>query len=328
MNLPDEEKPPAPEPEPHPEPSPKPATRKLVHQLSTAQRPDEGQGQPASILGFREVKQKTAETRSASVHSRRQVPEQTPAGPDPVSQPGDKVRNPAIGSAPPREQSDPGSKLRRIEDAGRQAPPAKLPWTYRLLLNKERTRAAFWDIGSLLSVVGNAVLLVLVMAFQIRHLRTTLNGLMGGLYGNFGALGDATISTNITLEAQVPVSFMLPVQQLTTVTLTEAVVIPNTNLVMNSDSFAINGPARITLPRGTNLPIALTMDVPVQTTIPISLLVPVTIPLSQTQLSSSFRNLQKVIQPFYCTLNVDAQYPEGIYLCAEHVTPTPLPGTP
>jgi hypothetical protein len=70
----------------------------------------------------------------------------------------------------------------------------------------------------------------------------------------------------------------------------------------------------------------LNMDIPVQITVPISLQVPVNIPLNQTQLHIPFTGLQQTIRPLVCSFNRNAQYPQGVFICTEHDTPTP--GTP
>jgi hypothetical protein len=52
----------------------------------------------------------------------------------------------------------------------------------------------------------------------------------------------------------------------------------------------------------------------------------VNIPLNQTGLQEPLTSLQTSLRPLYCSLDKNAQYPDGIYLCAEHDIPTP--GTP
>ena len=74
------------------------------------------------------------------------------------------------------------------------------------------------------------------------------------------------------------------------------------------------------------IPVRLNLEIPVQSTIPINLQVPVNIPLNQTELHEPFTGLQTSLRPLYCMFNKNAQYPEGIYICAEHDAPTP--GTP
>jgi hypothetical protein len=239
------------------------------------------------------------------------------------------------GSEPRESRSsrgiNPGLKLRALEAASRNAPPPKLPLKYRLRPDRELARRAAWDVAAISSLVVNAVLVgvLLLMAIQIRNLKTTLNGLLGGLYGNFVEMDNASIATTITVNSDVQLNFNLPIQQNTDVVLTQNVPIPGARVTINSDLLTINNaPAHVTLPAGTSLPIALNMIVPVQMSVPVSLLVPVNIPLANTELHQPFKGLQNTILPLYCTFNKNAQYPEGLFICAEHDNPTPIPGAP
>jgi hypothetical protein len=228
---------------------------------------------------------------------------------------------------------DPDLRLRAFVSPVKTTLPPKTPKKIRLRPNREMTRRAYWDVAAAFSLVVNAILVgaLLVMSGQIRNLKTTMNGLLGGLYSNFVEMDKASITTTIPVDAQIPVVFSLPIQRNTTVTLTSAVPIIGAQVVINSGGLSINAPANVTLPAGTNLPIALNMDVPVQLTVPINLQVPVNIPLNQTNLHTPFTGLQQTIRPLYCTINKNAQYPQGFYICAEHDIPTlgtPTLGTP
>ncbi|HEY5271519.1 MAG TPA: hypothetical protein VII97_14365 [Anaerolineales bacterium] len=225
---------------------------------------------------------------------------------------------------------NPGLRLRALVTAGKNAPPLKPQSESRLFTSRERTRRAYWDVTAGFSLIVNAKLVgvLMIMAIQINNLKTTVNDLLSGLYGNFVEMGKASITTTITMDTQVPIDFMLPIQQNTDVILTHNVAIPNAHVVINSGGFTVNAPATVTLPAGTNLPIALNMAVPVQATVPITLQVPVNIPLNQTQLHTPFAGLQNTIHPFYCSFDKNAQYPQGIYICIDHDVPTPSPGVP
>ena len=225
--------------------------------------------------------------------------------------------------------NNPGQRLRAFEAAAKKAPPARVPWRFRLRPTRERTHRAYWDVTTTISLIVNAILVgvLFIMYGQIRNLQTsvntTVNRLLGGLYGNFVKMDQASINTTIQVNAQIPLDFNLPVSQNTQVVLTSDVSIPKAHVVINTGVLNINAQATVTLPAGTTLPIALNLDIPVQTTIPISLLVPVNIPMNQTELHEPFTGLQTSLRPLYCMFNNNAQYPEGIYICAEHNTPTP-----
>jgi hypothetical protein len=221
-------------------------------------------------------------------------------------------------------EDNPGRRLHALEAAAKESPPARLPWQFRLRARGETTHRAYWDIAATISLIVNAILigLLIVMAGQIKNLKTTMNNLLGGLYGNFVKMDDASINTTILVDAQIPLDFNLPVSQNTEVVLTQDVSIPRAHVVINTGGLAIDAQANVTLPAGTALPIALNLNIPVQSTIPISLQVPVSIPLSRTELHDPFSGLQTTLRPLYCLLNKNAQYPEGVYICGEHDSPT------
>jgi hypothetical protein len=307
----------------------------VVHRGGPAHQPTEGERKPASLFGTRPTP-RPAPSRPAPTVASPPSDGSEEIRPDPIpatEQQAETVPGSAGQAIPRRNGSsgkgiNPGLRLRAFEAAARNAPPARVPMKYRLRPNAELTRRAYWDIAAALSLVVNAILVgvLLVMAVQLRNLKTTLNGLLGGLYSNFVQMDKANINTTITVDTQIPLSFSLPVSQNTNVTLTDAVNIRGAWVIINSGPLSINSAANVTLPAGTNLPIALNMDIPVQVTVPISLQVPVNIPLDQTQLHAPFTGLQQTIRPLYCSFNRNAQYPQGVFICAEHDSPTP--GTP
>ena len=229
-------------------------------------------------------------------------------------------------AAGPSEENNPGRRLHAIESAARNTPHAKIPWKYRIHLTGETTHRAYWDVATAFSLIVNIILIAVVlgMAFQIRTLNTTLNSLnsigsnvLGGLYGDFAKMDQASINTTIAVDTQIPLNFNLPVSQNTTVVLTSNVAIPKAHIVINTGGLAINSVANVTLPAGTSLPISLNLTIPFQSTIPISLQLPVNIPLNQTGLHQPITEVQTTILPLYCMLNKNAQYPQGTFICAQ-----------
>jgi hypothetical protein len=230
-----------------------------------------------------------------------------------------------------RNMPSPGARLRAAVEAGKHAKPLKLPLRYRLRPDRQKARYAYWDIAAALSLVVNAVLIgiLVTMAGQLKTLKQAVStGLLGGLYSSFVNMDNASIATTITVDAQIPLNFNLPVQQNTNVVLTQKTNIPGAYIGINILGAPVNGPANVTLPAGTNLPIALNMNIPVQATIPISLQVPVNIPLAATGLHGPFVGLQQAIQPYYCMLEPDAQYPQGTFICRQSGETTPANGAP
>jgi hypothetical protein len=319
MKLPDINE--LPEEKPTPQEESKSEPKRIVHRPMTVPLPGESNPKPASF--FRRKPKLIPQPKTAPPTQPVPTTDPGPAHrPQAESQFARPLRSSGQGLPPRSDISgkgiNPGLKLRALEASGRNAPSPKLPSKHRLLPDRSLVRRAAWDVAAITSLVINIVLaaVLLLMAFQIRNLKSTVEGLLGGLYGNFVDMDNATIATSITVQAQVPVSFDLPVSQNTDVVLTSAVYIPGAHVTINSGALTIdNAPANVTLPIGTSLPIALNMTIPVQTTIPITLQVPVNIPLNQTELHEPFTGLQKTVLPFYCAFNKNAQYPEGIFIC-------------
>jgi hypothetical protein len=302
-------------------------------------QPGETGKKPASMIGGQSTPRPwNKKLAKAMLPSKADLPEAIPpeSAMQVENQPAGPVLIPGRGIPTRSEDEDnPGRRLHAFEAAAKEAPPAKIPWKYRLRPTRETTHRAYWDVATTFSLIINVILvgLLLVMAFQIKNLKTTVNALsalgnnaLGGLYANFVQMDQASINTTIAVDAQVPLNFNLPVSQNTTVVLTNNVNIPNAHVVINTGGLAINSLASVTLPAGTSLPIALNLTIPIQSTIPISLQVPVNIPLNQTELHQPFTGLQTTILPLYCMLNKNAQYPEGTFLCAPQNAATP--GTP
>jgi hypothetical protein len=224
--------------------------------------------------------------------------------------------------------TNPGRRLHAFEAAAIHSPPARVPWQYRLRPNRELTHRAYWDVAATFSLIVNAILigLLLILAGQVRNLRATVNGLLGGLYGNIARMDQANINKTIQVNAQIPLDITVPFSQNTDAVLNSDVSIPNAHLIINTGLLRLNTQANVMLPAGTVLPVSLNLSIPVKSTIPVSLQVPVNIPLSQTGLHDPLTGLQASLRPLTCMLDKNAQYPTGIYLCAEH--DVPIPGVP
>lgn len=205
-----------------------------------------------------------------------------------------------LPSGKPRVQ-----KPQPARQPSRAIPPIRLP-TFRLpsLANLSRPeidrlglRRAYWDVIATMSLILNAVLIVvlLVVSRWSMHTLDTLNRrvLFDGLYQNFGKMDAAHIRATIPVSETIHIS--LPIRQTTVVTLTESTLIRGARVSI------LNTPADITLPAGTRLPIAL--DMTVEADVPISLTVPVDIPLAQTELHEPFSNLQETFKPAIALLH-------------------------
>ena len=162
-------------------------------------------------------------------------------------------------------------------------------------------------------IVNIVLIVILLLALQmLGTLQFTANdqvsGLLGGLYNNFVKMDQASITTNIHVEKEIPVQFSLNVSGPTTVTLSQDVTINGALVTVGTGGLNIvNARATIVLPQGTNLPINIqNLVVPVDQQVLAVLDVPVNIPLNQTQLHEPFVGLQKVIEPWYCLVEPNA----------------------
>ncbi len=307
--------------------------KRVIHLSKPPAQSDDGNRKPASFFGRRPA------SRPATANRPEEHPFVKPETPSRnVKTKGFPMQGEQPITRNIEKSNQPDLRLRTLVNAGREVPPPEPPFEpplksktrSRPLSRGERTRRAYWDITTAFSLIVNAILVavLLIMARQINNLKTPVNGLLSGLYGNFVEMDKASITTTITVDTQVPINFMLPIQQNTEVMLTSDVTIPNAYVVINSGGLSISAAARVTLPAGTNLPIALNLSVPVLATVPVTLQVPVNIPLSQTELHRPFTGLQDTLRPLYCLLDKNAQYPQGYYICTNHDTATSTPGTP
>lgn len=171
-----------------------------------------------------------------------------------------------------------------------------------------------WRFAIVFSLIVNLALVVaLVVAlaaiFQVR--RQVADPLVSGLHTSFVEMNQASIVTTIIVsdtimvDDTIPVVFDLPLNQATTVVLTQDTPIPRTIVRLNG----IGIPTDITLPAGTPLNINLNLSVPVSQTVPVrlrvpvQLQVPVNIPLNQTELSTPFTRLERVVSPYQLLLD-------------------------
>ncbi len=215
---------------------------------------------------------------------------------------------------------NPGKKLRVFMDAAKQAQPPKLPLKYHLRPDWQKTRHAFWDVATVLSMLINIFLiaaLILLSREQFLLKRMVVGNLLGGLYTNIGKLDSAHIKTTLQVQTEILVEFPLQIDQPTQVTLTEDTTITGARLTLTTGiGTIISDPTKIILPKGTILPVQLNMTVPVKTTVPVSIPVSVDIPLSSTDLHEPFTNLKEnVIGPYLTSLWGGAYYWEDVPAC-------------
>jgi hypothetical protein len=181
-----------------------------------------------------------------------------------------------------------------------------------------RILPVFWTIASVLSLVVNAIMLLLVI-FLVRGMGslnvTSLGpGVVSGLYNNFELMDQAHIKTTIPVQTSIPLNLSIPVQTTTGITLAQAVTIPGAHVKITTDLFNIDAPANVTLPAGTSLNVTMNFTVPVQSDVPVTLNVPVDIALHDTELHPAIAGFQDSLRPLYCIVT-----PAGLSLSGEPV---------
>jgi len=300
-------------------------TKRVVHLPKQPSPDEERKAQFASI--FRRKGSPPAETAD--------TPEASPAGRTGMGASGLKPnRYPATYEKPVPSQnskgSNPGLRLRALETAGKSTQPPDTSKKKGLSFIRGQGNRDFQNLLVISSLVINAILIVflVLMAIQLRNMKTVMNGMLSGLYDHVAELGKTNITSTVMVETQVPLDFMLPIQQDSEVILTRNVAIPNAHIVINSGGLTINSTANITLPAGTSLPIALNLSVPVQHSIPVSLQVPIYIPLSQTELRAPLDGLQETLRTYICNFNKNARNSLGVNICEDQGVPVSTPGAP
>jgi len=175
---------------------------------------------------------------------------------------------------------------------------------------------AFWTIASILSLTVNIILIVILLLIfrMLGAIQATANdqasGLLGGLYTNFVKMDQATIISNIPVDASIPLNITVPVQTTTQITLAQSATIPNAHVRIDTAQMKLDADAVVTLPANTPLMVNLNFQLPVQNSVPVHLEVPVKIPLNRTELHEPFVGLQKVVQPWYCLIEPNATFNE------------------
>jgi hypothetical protein len=178
---------------------------------------------------------------------------------------------------------------------------------------------AFWTAASIISLLVNAILVVVVVAL-LRNIGSINaaeigSGILSGLYTNFELMDAAHIRTSIPLQTNIPLDLSVPVQTTTGITLAKDASIPGAHVKINTALFNIDAPASVTLPAGTTMQVAMSFSLPVQAQVPVNLSVPVDIAVSDTELHPAIVGLQDTLRPLYCMVAPSAQALSGDPVC-------------
>jgi hypothetical protein len=127
-----------------------------------------------------------------------------------------------------------------------------------------------WTIASVLSLTGNIILVLVLIALLVGinrmglstsyllGLGNSLLSLPEGLYANFEKMDRASITTEVVVNTTIPVQFDLQLNQQTDVVLSQDVTITNALVTVNTGGLNISrANTTIVLPQGTTLPVFL-----------------------------------------------------------------------
>lgn len=247
-------------------------------------------------------------------------------GEDEDASPLDRIRRSAGGKVPQKSEGASTPKVNiPIQPQAASKPTTKS--SPKTIVNKKEYKflPAFWTIASVVSMLVNiGVVIALVVIVQwlggteasLAFAKGQATGLLGGLHENFVKMDEASITTTIHVEKDIPVQFSLNVSGNTIVTLSENVPISGARVTLLNGDLIKNESAYIVLPAGTKLPVFIeNLVVPVDKTVPVVLDVPVDIPLNTTELHDPFVGLRKVVEPYYCLLQKNVIV-NGVDVCA------------
>jgi hypothetical protein len=177
----------------------------------------------------------------------------------------------------------------------------------------------YWTIASSVSLVANAVLLVLVLSLLHAagaQSATRLDpAVLGGLYTNLEQMDMAHIKATIPVQTSIPLNVSVPIQTTTNITLAQDVTIQGAHVRIDTGGLNIDAPASITLPAGTLLEAALDFKAPLRTETPVVLNIPIDIAIQDTELHAGLFGLQAAIRPLLCEASPRAVSLAGEAIC-------------
>ena len=161
---------------------------------------------------------------------------------------------------------------------------------------------AFKTFAIIFSFIMNFVLLIVLMAVGgliIPIVNDIVEPIVGGLNDSFVDMSEATISQEIAIDTEMPISFTLPLELKNTEVVLAGPVDVSTpaTFVLPGGGGQISGQVFLTLEPGLVLPVNITEDVPVDQVIPVTMDVPVEIPLAETELGVPFLTLKGLFEP-------------------------------
>ncbi len=186
---------------------------------------------------------------------------------------------------------------------------------------------AFWTVACIFSLAVNIILIAVLISFGRNFFSMkdqVAKGLVNGASENLALMDKAHIvkivpvSTDVSLQNNLPVDFDLPVNQDTQLVLAEDTEISGAYIYLNNTPVQtdLTLPAKSPIMVSMNMSIPVSATVPMSMTVPVSLQVPVDIAVDQTDLHQSIVGLQEVIEPYKTLMESTYSTPQDLPVCS------------
>lgn len=168
------------------------------------------------------------------------------------------------------------------------------------LLYEGKPWTAFKNFAVVFSLLMNFIMLTIFLFVTLLVIPYTnfMTSFITELKSAFNQLERAELVQKINLNTEMPINFTLPLSDTVNFTPTEPITIPITTTMDFPDGYSMDGELQFILPAGTNLPLSLNLDLPVDQTVPISVNIDIVIPIDETELGQTFREIEAIYDPF------------------------------
>lgn len=167
------------------------------------------------------------------------------------------------------------------------------------LLYEGKPWTAFKNFAVIFSLLMNFILLTifLIAALLVIPFTNFTTSFITELKLAFNQLERAELVQTINVNSEIPIRFTLPLSDTVKFIPIEPITFPLTATMNFSDGYSMDGELQAILPAGTNLPLSLNLDLPVDETVPISINVYIAIPIDETDLGQTFREIEAIYDP-------------------------------
>jgi hypothetical protein len=173
----------------------------------------------------------------------------------------------------------------------------------------------FWTVGGFLSVIANAVLLLMLLGGRSLAAPGAADSVLTAAYMSLEQLENAHIRTAIPLRTTLALDPMVPITGSTRITLARDLFVRGAHVTINGGGLSIDSPADITLPAGTELDVNIDLALLLQTGLPVTADVPVDIAVRDTELHAAIQGLKDSLRQVVCARSAGAVMSDGTPIC-------------